>query len=219
MQKVAIILAGGVGARTKLAEPKQYFVHNGLSILEHLVSRVAGLFDHLVIVNRDDSFEFVHNYENVSFVPSGDTRLASIQNGIQAVANLDESILMIHDAARPMIGQKIVEDHLAELRRGCGTISVMRMSQGILIGEQNTMTTFYSHKNADIYQAMLPQFYWGSDLLENMTQIMSTKDDLDIPEILEPALSFRLVEVDHHAEKITYFDDIKKIIESAQSGT
>jgi 2-C-methyl-D-erythritol 4-phosphate cytidylyltransferase len=217
MQRIAIILAGGAGTRTQLSEPKQYFVHNGMSILEHLISRVSEIFDQLLVVNRDESFKLIHHYENVAFVPGGDTRLASIQNGIQAVANLNDSIVMIHDAARPMIGEKVVEDHLAALSKGYGTISVIRLSQGILIGEQRTMTSFYSHKTSEIYQAMLPQFYHGADLLENMMQIMAVKEDLDIPEILQSDLSFRLVEVDHHAEKITYYDDIKKILDSTQS--
>jgi len=214
MQTVAIILAGGIGSRAKLKSPKQYYIHDGLSILEHLVSRVADFFDQILIVNRDSTFEFTHEYADITFVRSGKTRLGSIQNGIRAVAELNDSIVMIHEAARPMIGERILKDHMAEVKRGSGTISVMRHSQGILIGQNRTLKSFYSHKTAEIYQAMLPQFYHGADLLENNMKIMSVKDDLDIPEILQHDLTFRLIEVDHFAEKITYYADIKRVLDS-----
>jgi D-glycero-alpha-D-manno-heptose-7-phosphate kinase len=97
-------LAGGIGSRAKLKSPKQYYIHDGLSILEHLVSRVADFFDQIIIVNRDSTFEFIHEYADITFVPSGKTRLDSIQNGIRAVAELNDSIVMIHEAARPLGG-------------------------------------------------------------------------------------------------------------------
>lgn len=214
MQTIAIILAGGVGTRTNLKEPKQYFIHDGLSILEHLISRVAFFFDQIFIVNRDPTYVFLHEYGNVTFVSSGATRLSSIQNGIQAVNNLADSIVMIHDAARPMIGKEILEDHMRELKPGWATISVMSQSQGILIGEGRILRRFYSHKSSEIYQAMLPQFYYGSDLQNNITKIMTAKEDLDIPEILQQNLTFSLVEVDHQAEKITYYEDIKRVLDA-----
>jgi len=213
MQTIAIILAGGVGTRTKLKEPKQYFIHDGLSVLEHLISRVAFFFDQIFIVSRDLTHVLVHEYDNVAFVSSGTTRLGSIQNGIQAVDNLADSIVMIHDAARPMIGKQILDDHLKALKPESATISVMRQSQGVLIGECGILKRFYSHKSSEIYQAMLPQFYYGVDLRKHATKIMTANDDFDIPEILQQDLTFRLVEVDHRAEKITYYEDITRILD------
>lgn len=214
MQTIAIILAGGVGTRAKLKEPKQYFIHDGLSILEHLISRVAFFFDQIFIVNRDPSYEFLHEYGNVTFVSGGATRLGSIQNGIQAISNLADSIVMIHDAARPMIGKQILDNHMRELRAGSATISVISQSQGVLIGEGRILKKFYSHKSSEIYQAMLPQFYYGADLRNHITKIMTAKEDLDIPEILQQDLTFRLIEVDHRAEKITYYEDIKRVLDA-----
>ena len=120
-RRVAVLLAGGTGTRAGLDRPKQLAEVGGRTILE---LSLAALHDHpeideVVLVMAPGHLDAAHalatGHPKVSAVlPGGETRTAST---LAALAHLGEAecVLLLHDAARPLLSGRIVTDCLAAL--------------------------------------------------------------------------------------------------------
>lgn len=120
-RRVAVLLAGGTGTRTGLDRPKQLVEVGGRTLLEHAL---RALHDHpdvdevLVVMtpaHLDAARAVTAGYDKVSAVlPGGDTRTAST---LAALAHLgdEDALLLLHDAARPLLPSRVVTDCLAAL--------------------------------------------------------------------------------------------------------
>lgn len=129
MKNVAIILAGGVGQRLGLNQPKQFLKIAGKTVLEHTVTvfQKHPQIDEIAIVIH-------HNYENKvaemvnnngwtkvkKILSGGVERYESSLIAIRAYQNLaaTEAVNMIfHDAVRPLISDRIIDDTIRSLQQ------------------------------------------------------------------------------------------------------
>ena len=125
-RNVAVVLAGGVGARVGLELPKQLIKIAGRTILEHTIARLdahADVDEVLVMMARghlDAAHEIVRagGYTKVSAVLEGaDTRNGTTLEALEAVlaeGSPDDRVLL-HDAVRPLVSDRIVADCFAAL--------------------------------------------------------------------------------------------------------
>lgn len=125
---VAVLLAGGSGRRMGGPEPKQFITIHGRSILEHSIRAFHNHaeIDEIVIVAHADYIDRIKDiagpYPKVKhIVPGGkeryDSSLAAIaiyKNG-ELGAKSEELNLLIHDAVRPLVSQRIISDCIAAL--------------------------------------------------------------------------------------------------------
>ena len=120
---VAVLLAGGSGRRMGGPEPKQFIMVSGRSILEHSIRAFHSheQVDEIVIVAHADYIDRIREiaapYPKVKhIVPGGkeryDSSLAAI--GIYRSVRSDLNLL-IHDAVRPLVSQRIISDCIAAL--------------------------------------------------------------------------------------------------------
>lgn len=126
---VAVLLAGGSGRRMGGPEPKQFIMVGDRSILEHSIRAFHShaQIDEIVIVAHADYIDRISEiaapYPKVKhIVPGGkeryDSSLAAIaiyrskekEKGINEELNL-----LIHDAVRPLVSQRIITDCIAAL--------------------------------------------------------------------------------------------------------
>ena len=120
-RRVAVLLAGGTGTRTGLDRPKQLAELGGRTILEHAL---RALHDHpevdevLVVMapgHLAAARDVTAGYPKVSAViPGGDTRTASTLAALAHLGSAD-CLLLLHDAARPLLPARVVTDCLAAL--------------------------------------------------------------------------------------------------------
>lgn len=133
MTNIAVILAGGIGARVGGNTPKQLLpLQNGKSVLEHAVDAFeqSPHIDEVCIVMHPDyimhaeqmllanAWQKVHH-----IIPGGKERWESSVNAIRRLgdkairreANGEEVNLLLHDAARPFVSQEIIS-------RVCGAL-------------------------------------------------------------------------------------------------
>ena len=121
---VAVLLAGGSGRRMGGPEPKQFIMVSGRSILEHSIRafHCHAQIDEIVIVAHADYIDRIKEiaapYPKVKhIVPGGkeryDSSLAAI--GIYRSVRSDLNLL-IHDAVRPLVSQRIISDCIAALQ-------------------------------------------------------------------------------------------------------
>jgi len=119
MLNIAVILAGGSGSRTGLDQPKQFVTLGGKTVLEHSVQAFqdnAGI-DRIIIVAAARTLERVRQMQRsnhwnkvTDIIPGGAERYNSTLAAIDACRDLPECNLIFHDAARPLVSQRIITD-------------------------------------------------------------------------------------------------------------
>ncbi len=112
----AIIVAAGTGSRLGSDIPKQFLTLNGREILSYSVETFSHHpnIDHTIIVTSADYFDKVaEDYPECHVVLGGETRQESVANGLR-VCPEQTDLVLVHDAARPLIGANII-DHCLEL--------------------------------------------------------------------------------------------------------
>ncbi len=114
MKKYVVIVAAGKGSRMTGTLPKQFLQLDDKPVLMHTISRFSAGDYHKVVVIAPD---YIHYWKSLcdqlGFIlpheikEGGDTRSASVWNGIHDLP--DNSLVAIHDAARPLPGFQLIE--------------------------------------------------------------------------------------------------------------
>jgi 2-C-methyl-D-erythritol 4-phosphate cytidylyltransferase/2-C-methyl-D-erythritol 2,4-cyclodiphosphate synthase len=114
MSTYALIVAAGNGLRLGADLPKQYLKIVGCTILEITVRKFLEhpSIDGVMVVIAE---EHRHLYEEATaslrLLPcayGGATRQISVHNGLKALSLYSPSKVLIHDAARPMLGASLI---------------------------------------------------------------------------------------------------------------
>ena len=124
MQTVAVVLAAGSGSRFGSASPKQLRVLAGRNLIEHSVQafELAPSVDQVLVVTAASIQDQVQRAvaglaKVVDVIRGGTTRTDSTSNALGWLnqrAPADAKVLF-HDAARPLVDQRIIADCVAAL--------------------------------------------------------------------------------------------------------
>ena len=125
---LAIILSGGVGSRMGSDIPKQYLEVNGRAVIDYALHTMASdeRIDGQVITVAPEWRDHVAAMTKslslpVTLAPAGETRQYSIYNALRAAVEAgysDDTIVIIHDAARPFVSSRLIGDCIAALDEG-----------------------------------------------------------------------------------------------------
>ena len=126
METVAVILAAGSGSRTGLSTPKQFLPLGGKTVLEHSVQTFndhPGI-DEVVIVTATEFIERLqaivktNGWTKVSAVlPGGKERFDSSLAAVRHFEGKPDTVMLFHDAARPLVSGRIITDTLKAMER------------------------------------------------------------------------------------------------------
>ena len=121
MKTTAILLAAGNGNRFGSGSLKQFVNLNGKSLLQHTVDafRAAGVSQIIAVIPKhsgtpDAAVPPIPSGSDVLIVEGGNRRGLSIQAGMLA-CNPSTEIVLIHDAARPLISTDLIHRSMAAL--------------------------------------------------------------------------------------------------------
>ncbi len=112
MEYSCILLSGGKGTRFGKSTPKQYLMFAGKPMIVHSLENMEKIpeIQEIVVVCANDCISLIEGYiknfhlkKKVIFAPAGESRQASVYNGLSK-ANFDNVI--IHEAARPLVTTK-----------------------------------------------------------------------------------------------------------------
>ena len=117
----AIILAGGVGSRMGVDRPKQFLMVQDKPIISYCfdIFQKHNEIDAIVVVVSEQWQSFVEEYaakyhvdKICGYAPAGKTRQHSIYNGLKCIAENagDTDIVIVHDAARPLVSDEIISE-------------------------------------------------------------------------------------------------------------
>jgi len=124
LRNVAVLLAGGVGARVGLDLPKQLIKVAGMPIMEHtlgILDRHPEV-DEIIVLMAPGHLDAVHamtrggKYPKVSQILEGaGTRNDTTKRALAALGEEDCNVLL-HDAVRPLVSERIITDCFAALQ-------------------------------------------------------------------------------------------------------
>ena len=165
---IAIILSGGVGSRMGLNIPKQYVVVNGQPIISYCLQTFLcnEHTDAIVIGVADEWKEYVmeqmeklHPAKPVFYAAPGETRQYSIFNALRVVKDQgysDDSFVIIHDAARPLVSDELINRCYEACERADGSMPVIAVKD----------TTYYSQDGKSITSLLDRSKLWAGQAPE-----------------------------------------------------
>jgi ribitol-5-phosphate 2-dehydrogenase (NADP+) / D-ribitol-5-phosphate cytidylyltransferase len=123
---IAVIMAAGRGARHGTTVPKQYMELKGRLVLERAVDAFENHpdIDQIALVVDPEETDRVgkmvsdNGWKKVSdILKGGKERYQSSMAAIKAFSNRPEDNIILHDAARPLVSQRIISDVVACLKQ------------------------------------------------------------------------------------------------------
>ena len=220
---IALILAAGTGSRMGNADkPKQFLPIYGKPLMIHTIEafEMHDGIDQIVVVTSEGYDDQVkvwckqYDLGKVKAVAIGsDSRQGSVYNGLQAIKQLGarpDDIIVIHDAARPLISQNIITNNIEACKKYDAVDTVIKASDTIVASKDNERISDIPNRS-ELYQGQTPQtFKFGliNEAHENAKagKIPNVTDDTKL--VISMGKEVHLVEGSKQNFKITTFDDL-----------
>lgn len=227
MKNIAVILAGGIGARVGGAVPKQLLLlSDGRSVLEHAVSAFEQsdcINDICIVMHPDyiataEQFLLKNSWQKVShIIPGGKERWESSVNAIRLYQNLlsaEEfavSNILLHDAARPFVSQIVIADVCRALQTcEAVTVAVPAIDTMYIVADEkvSSIPPRRTLMRAQTPQAFrLPLIAEAYDIALRHADLQPT-DDCGVVHTYLPTTPIRIVAGEEQNRKITFREDI-----------
>ncbi len=223
MKNVAVILAGGVGNRMGTDVPKQFLLLNGKMVLEWSVEafhRNENIDEICIISHKDyipkvESIVAQNDWTKVKHVlPGGAERYLSSSAAINAYKGQSDVCLLLHDAARPFVSERIINDVVVALQNH-NAVCVAVPSTDTLLETDESGEFVSAIPNRNRYRRVqTPQGF----RLETITQAyekglqdpsFAATDDCGVLLHYLPDEPIYIVEGEEENRKITYIEDLK----------
>ncbi len=136
---VALIVAAGSGSRAGGDVPKQFATLAGRPMLLHAFEAFARhpAIDRVLVVvaesDRDRATALLG--EDATIVVGGATRRESVERGLAAIGQEGARLVLVHDAARPLVPSAVIDRIVAALDIHDGAIPVLPAADTLARGE------------------------------------------------------------------------------------
>ena len=234
MTNIAVILAGGIGARVGGNTPKQLLpLQDGKSVLEHAVDafeQSPHIQEICIVMHPDyimhaEQMLLANAWQKVShIIPGGKERWESSVQAIKLVGNEakgEQANLLLHDAARPFVSQDIIarvcealEEHEAVTVAIPSTDTVYEMVDGKVARIPNRATIMRAQTPQAFRLELIAEAYakaLGADICDvpacSACHLPAT-DDCGIVHEHMPQVPIYIVEGEEQNKKITFKEDI-----------
>lgn len=210
---LAIIVAAGSGKRFGSELPKQFQLLDGKQIIQYSIDYFLNdsRFSKIYLIVSNDYFEYSKQYETekLQVLIGGDTRTQSVLNGLKYAKNENFEKVFIHDAARPLINQKIVTKLFDSLIYYDGSVPVLALSDAIWRVKNSQLD---ENLNRDeLKRIQTPQAFDFKKILQAYDKIEDKEFVDDALTAKENGLNIGYIEGSENLNKITFNDDIEKL--------
>ena len=234
MRNIAVILAGGIGARVGGNTPKQLLpLSDGHSVLEHAVNafeQSPHIHEICIVMHPDyimhaEQMLLANAWQKVRYIiPGGKERWESSVQAIKLLgdeAKGEQANLLLHDAARPFVSQDIIarvcealEEHEAVTVAIPSTDTVYEMVDGKVARIPNRATIMRAQTPQAFRLELIAEAYakaLGADICDvpacSACHLPAT-DDCGIVHEHMPQMPIYIVEGEEQNKKITFKEDI-----------
>ena len=204
---VAIILAGGSGTRFGSETPKQYIKINDKEVIQYTIEAFekSSLIHKIIIVVSDEYIKKIStkNPDHV-IVSGGDSRLSSSYKGLLA-APKDSKKVLIHDAARPFVTQKIIASCIEELDAYKAVVTSISATDTIIKSKNNEVDSI--QKRDELYLNQTPQGFNYKTIMEaHKSNRKNVTDDISLLDLNK--VKCKIIKGSYRNIKITTPEDI-----------
>ena len=168
-----VIAAGGTGSRFGGDVPKQFVELLGFPVIAHTIKRFENcdLISEIVIVTHRDYVVYCNDLSNelgfkkiTTVIEGGKSRQESVFKGIKQLSD-DVTHVLVHDAARPNISEKIIEDVCENVREYEACAVGVRVVDTIKISEDGEFITATADRSK-LWQIQTPQAFKKNIILK-----------------------------------------------------
>ena len=169
-RNIALVLAGGYGSRAQTECPKQFVKVGGRMVLAYTAAAFEKHeeIDSFYVVCADYWRERVcREMESIGFgkfsgtFTSGATSMESLRSGVEGLAARhlpDDTVVMVHEAVRPLVSHAVISDALTVCRSRGNAISGVESHESYMKSptgvEANGMQSRYG-----LFRAQMPQTF------------------------------------------------------------
>lgn len=205
----AVIVAAGRGTRAGGDLPKQWQDLGGRPIVAHTLDAFAdhtGISQVVMVVHPDDDARVAQLANTDTTVVYGGTdRAASVGNGLAAVEGAD--VVLIHDAARPLVTDLTISAVLDALEKNVGAAPALPVTDALWTGADGCVTG--TRNREGLYRAQTPQgFHLDAIRAAHAAHSGGAADDVEIARA--HGLEVAIVPGDEDNLKITHPADFER---------
>lgn len=176
---IALLLAGGKSSRMNTSLPKQYVKVDGESILQHtmkaferhpLISSIYVVCAHEWKITVEQEAKEAGISKFCRTIVGGDTSFGSIMNGIECLLQEDldkDSVVLVHDAVRPLISQSIISNNIAVCLTFGNAITAIESQEAFMQTEDGCISNAYLPRH-QLLRAQTPHTFRLKTLKEMM---------------------------------------------------
>jgi 2-C-methyl-D-erythritol 4-phosphate cytidylyltransferase / 2-C-methyl-D-erythritol 2,4-cyclodiphosphate synthase len=220
---IALVVAAGRGTRLGGERPKQYRTLGGQALLRHSVERLAAhpRIDRVRVVyhpgDQDLYDAAVAGLDLLPPIPGGAARQDSARLGLESLASLSPSRVLIHDAARPFVDRIVIDRVLDALADAPGAIPALPVADTVKRGDKGVVTGTLDR--AGLWRVQTPQGFDYRAILTAHRAVagMELTDDAAVAE--HAGLTVRLVDGAESNFKVTTTDDFDRAEKLARGNT
>ncbi|MCZ8323749.1 MAG: bifunctional 2-C-methyl-D-erythritol 4-phosphate cytidylyltransferase/2-C-methyl-D-erythritol 2,4-cyclodiphosphate synthase [Sphingomonadaceae bacterium] len=219
----AVIVAAGQGLRAGQPLPKQFARWRGKPVVRHSAEALAAAGIAPIVVMIPDGAEAIASeclagIPAVRLVTGGATRQDSVRRGLEALAGEAPDIVLIHDAARPILPRAVIDRLVAALAVKPGAIPVLPVVDSLTEADGDLMGN--PARREALRRVQTPQAFRFAAILAAHRGWQGTADAGDDAQVARAAgLAVALVEGDERLHKLTYASDFAADLPPVRIGT
>lgn len=186
----AVILAGGQGTRIKSSSiPKQFIQLGSSTILHHTIDKFlcCANIDHVVValhpiwLSHGQDILCAELYKNILLCEGGETRQESLYKALLFIRShfpdSENSIIVSHDAVRPFVTLRIIEDNIKYAQKFDAVDTVISATDTIVKSQDGKIISSIPNRK-EIYLGQTPQSF-------RLKKFIETYEKLDKDYLLE----------------------------------
>ena len=229
---VALILSGGTGTRLGVDIPKQYIEVCDRSVISYCIECLSchkGISAIQIVAApqwHEKIDECLKKYDKNKkfrgFSTPGENRQLSIYNGLSDIRKYadDLDVVLVHDAARPLISSQMITDCLGAVQGHDGVVPVLPMKDTVYQSMDGKKISALVKRN-EIYAGQAPEAFRIGAYYEANRKLCPDRI-LGINGSTEPAvmagMDMVMIPGDEGNFKITTMEDLKRFKEIVKQG-
>ncbi|EAJ9112124.1 2-C-methyl-D-erythritol 4-phosphate cytidylyltransferase [Campylobacter coli] len=165
---IALIIAGGIGARMNQSIPKQFMSINDKPIIIYTLEKFEKhpAIDEIVVVSLNGWKNLLLSYAKqfkitkLRYITKGGASgQESIKNGILKLKEFysDDDIVLIHDAIRPNVSEEIISDAIRVINEKGSAVSVIPCNEAMLVSNDDGINSRQTYDRQKLKRTQTPQ--------------------------------------------------------------
>lgn len=219
MVQYVIIVAAGKGKRMEEKVPKQFLLLKGKPLLMYSIEAFHNQNEntHIVLVLNEAELDLwkalckEHKFTiSHTLISGGKERFNSVKNGLNFILNkednLDNSLIAIHDGARPLLSGELIERGFALAKEKKCVVPVVQSTDSIRLRDDECKNS--SLPREKVFLVQTPQVFAASILKEAYEQDFDPNFSDDASVVEKAGYPIHLIDGDTQNIKITYPSDM-----------